>query len=40
VAAGRIIFDLEESGLLESDRVVVSQIVSPREGMQLVEAGS
>jgi multidrug resistance efflux pump len=39
VAAGRIVFDLEESGLLESDRVVVSQIVSPREGMELVEAG-
>lgn len=37
-AAGRIVFDASESGLLPSDRVVVSQIVRPHDGMELVEA--
>jgi multidrug efflux pump subunit AcrA (membrane-fusion protein) len=35
---GRIVFDERESGLLPSDRVVVSQISNPREGMELAEA--
>ena len=39
VAAGRLIFDAAASGLLPGDRVVVSQIASPRPGMALVEAG-
>lgn len=38
VAAGRIVFDQEESGLLPGDRVVVSQIANPRDGMELAEA--
>ena len=37
-AAGRILFDERESGLIAGDRVVVSQIANPRDGMQLREA--
>jgi multidrug efflux pump subunit AcrA (membrane-fusion protein) len=37
-AAGRITYDERESGLLPGDRVVVSQISNPRDGMELVEA--
>jgi len=37
-AAGRITFDERESGLLPGDRVVVSQISNPRDGMELAEA--
>ncbi len=37
-AAGRIVFDARESGLLPGDRVVISQIVHPQDGMALVEA--
>jgi multidrug efflux pump subunit AcrA (membrane-fusion protein) len=38
-AAGRIAYDERESGLLPDDRVVVSQIVNPRDGMELAETG-
>ncbi|MFM8735871.1 MAG: efflux RND transporter periplasmic adaptor subunit [Pirellulales bacterium] len=38
VSAGRIAYDERESGLLPDDRVVVSQIAIPRDGMELVEA--
>lgn len=38
VAAGRIIYDERESGLLPDDRVVVSQISNPRDGMEIVES--
>lgn len=37
VAGGRVAFDLEESGLAASDRVVVSQLANPRDGMELAE---
>jgi multidrug efflux pump subunit AcrA (membrane-fusion protein) len=37
-AAGRITYDERESGLLPGDRVVVSQISNPRDGMELAEA--
>lgn len=37
-AAGRIAFDERESGLLPDDRVVVSQIPNPRDGMEIVES--
>jgi len=37
-AAGRVVFDQEESGLEPSDRIVVSQLANPRAGMELVEA--
>lgn len=37
-AAGRIVYDERESGLLPDDRVVVSQIANPRDEMELVEA--
>lgn len=36
--AGRVTFDERESGLLPDDRVVVSQISNPRDGMELAEA--
>jgi multidrug efflux pump subunit AcrA (membrane-fusion protein) len=35
---GLIAFTEADSGLLPTDRVVTSQLVNPREGMQLVEA--
>ncbi len=35
---GLIAFNEAESGLLQTDRVVTSQLANPREGMQLVEA--
>ena len=38
-AGGRLIFDAASSGLLPGDRIVVSQIASPRPGMAIVEAG-
>lgn len=38
LAAGRVVFDREESGLLPTDRVVVSQLANPRDGMELAEA--
>lgn len=38
-AGGRLIFDVGTSGLLPGDRVVVSQIATPRPGMAIVEAG-
>jgi multidrug efflux pump subunit AcrA (membrane-fusion protein) len=38
-SGGRLLFDAAASGLLPGDRVVVSQIASPRPGMALVEAG-
>lgn len=38
VAGGRIYYDELESGLVAGDRVVVSQISNPREGMELREA--
>jgi hypothetical protein len=38
-AGGRLIFDAATSGLLPGDRVVVSQIATPRPGMAIVEAG-
>jgi multidrug efflux pump subunit AcrA (membrane-fusion protein) len=34
----RITYDQRESGLLPGDRVVVSQISTPRDGMELAEA--
>jgi len=34
---GRILFDERESGLLPTDRVVVSQLSNPRDGMELAE---
>ena len=37
-AADRITYDERESGLLPGDRVVVSQISNPRDGMELAEA--
>lgn len=37
-AGGRVLFDVRETGLDVSDRVVVSQLSNPREGMDLVEA--
>jgi hypothetical protein len=37
-AAGRVVFDQEESGLAPTDRVIVSQIANPRDGMDVVEA--
>lgn len=38
VMAGRIVYDERDSGLLPDDRVVVSQIANPRDGMELAEA--
>jgi len=38
-AGGRIAYDEREAGLVPGERVVVSQIATPREGMELVEAG-
>ena len=38
IAAGRVVYDQEESGLLPTDRVVVSQLANPRDGMELAEA--
>jgi multidrug efflux pump subunit AcrA (membrane-fusion protein) len=38
-SGGRLLFDAATSGLLPGDRVVVSQIASPRPGMALVESG-
>ena len=37
-AAGRIVFDERESGLTAGDRVVVSQLSNPRDGMELTES--
>lgn len=37
-AAGRVVYDQEDSGLLSTDRIVVSQLANPRDGMELVEA--
>ena len=37
-AARRILYDVEESGLLPTDRVVLSQVANPRDGAELVEA--
>lgn len=36
-AAGRIVYDSRDSGLLPDDRVVVSQVSNPRDGMELAE---
>jgi multidrug efflux pump subunit AcrA (membrane-fusion protein) len=36
-AGGRIVYDARETGLAAGDRVVVSQIVNPRDGMGLRE---
>jgi len=36
-AGGRIVYDERESGLLPDDRVVISQIANPRDGMELAE---
>ncbi len=38
LAAGRVVYDQEESGLLPTDRIVVSQLANPRDGMELAEA--
>jgi len=38
VAGGRVIFDERESGLLADDRIVVSQVSNPVEGMEITEA--
>jgi len=38
VGAGRVLFLAAESGLVAGDRVVMSQIANPRDGMLLVEA--
>jgi multidrug efflux pump subunit AcrA (membrane-fusion protein) len=38
-AGGRIAYDEREAGIVPGERVVVSQIATPREGMELVEAG-
>jgi len=35
---GRLVFESKASGLLPGDRVVVSQIATPRDGMAVVEA--
>jgi multidrug efflux pump subunit AcrA (membrane-fusion protein) len=35
---GRLVFESKESGLQPGDRVVVSQIAAPRDGMAVVEA--
>ena len=37
-AAGRVLYAQDESGLLPTDRVVVSQLASPRDGMEIAEA--
>ncbi|MFM8891532.1 MAG: hypothetical protein ACKOTB_07900, partial [Planctomycetia bacterium] len=34
----RVLFDATESGIRPGERVVVSQIANPREGMELAEA--
>jgi multidrug efflux pump subunit AcrA (membrane-fusion protein) len=39
VSGGRLIIDSASSGILPGDRVVVSQIATPRPGMAVVEAG-
>jgi hypothetical protein len=36
-AGGRIVYDERESGLQPDDRVVISQIANPRDGMELAE---
>lgn len=38
VTAGRVVFDGRDSGLVAGDRVVVSQIANPRDGMEIREA--
>jgi multidrug efflux pump subunit AcrA (membrane-fusion protein) len=37
-AAGRVLYAQDESGLLPTDRVVVSQLANPRDGMEIAEA--
>jgi multidrug efflux pump subunit AcrA (membrane-fusion protein) len=37
---GRLVFESKSSGLLPDDRVVVSQIATPRDGMAVVEAAA
>jgi multidrug efflux pump subunit AcrA (membrane-fusion protein) len=37
-AGGRIAYDERESGLLPGDRVVVSQLANPRDGMEITES--
>ena len=39
VSGGRAVFDSAASGLLAGDRVVTSQLSTPRTGMEIVEAG-
>ena len=38
IGAGRVLFLAAESGLVPGDRVVISQIANPRDGMQIAEA--
>jgi multidrug efflux pump subunit AcrA (membrane-fusion protein) len=39
VSGGRVVFDSGTSGLLAGDRVVTSQLSTPRAGMELVDTG-
>ncbi len=38
VSGGRVAFDERDSGLASDDRVVVSQLSNPRDGMEITEA--
>ena len=38
VARGRAVFESDTSGLEAGDRVVVSQLLHPRDGMEVAEA--
>jgi multidrug efflux pump subunit AcrA (membrane-fusion protein) len=40
VAGGRAVFESGPAGLVAGDRVIVSQVGHPREGMQVAEAGA
>jgi hypothetical protein len=39
-AGGRLVFDASTSGLVAGDRVVVSPITTPRNGMAIVETNA
>jgi len=40
VLAGRLVFESLASGLTPGDRVIVSQIANPRDGMSVAEVGA
>jgi hypothetical protein len=37
-SAGRLVFEARQAGLAAGDRVIVSQIASPRAGMEVAES--